>query len=183
MSVCSQLTQTESHTSCIGIHDVSTVKKLLKVVVIEELFSYLNNAFYPSNKDIKNHIYRAQANLRMSKLDQENLLIKMKEWETKSPSSNFHFRPHSINGDTSNNLLFVHQEKWQQDLLVKYGNQISLLDATYKTTKHALYLFFIYTVVGRSMTKLLIYIYIYARAIGIFALVDSLQQKQILNYF
>ena len=166
MSVCSQLTQTESHTSFIGIHDVSTVKKLLKVFVVEELFrdklkpNYLNNAFYPSNKDIKNHIYRAQANLQMSKLDQENLLIKMKEWETKSPSSNFHFRPHSINGDTSNNLLFVHQEKWQQDLLVKYGNQISLLDARYKTTKYALSLFFVcvktnsgYTVVGRSISQ------------------------------
>ena len=67
----------------------------------------------------------------------------MKEWEIKSPSSNFHFHRHSINGDTSNNLLFVHQEKWQQDLLVKYGNQISLLDATYKTTKYALSLFFV----------------------------------------
>lgn len=157
------LTHTENLYLFIGICDVSTVKKILRVYVSEDIFrdkvkpSYLNNSFYPSNNDIKNHIYRAQANLRMSKLDQENLLMKMKEWETKCPSSKFHFRPHSSNGDASKNLLFVHQEKWQQDLLIKYGNQISLLDATYKTTKYALSLFFLcvktnsgYTVVGKS---------------------------------
>lgn len=33
-------------------------------------------------------------------------------------------------------LLYVHQEKWQQRLLVKYGNAMSLLDATYKTTHY-----------------------------------------------
>ena len=41
------------------------------------------------------------------------------------------------------NLLYVHQEKWQQDLLLRYGNTISLIDATYKTTKYDLALFFI----------------------------------------
>jgi hypothetical protein len=40
-------------------------------------------------------------------------------------------------------LLYVHQEKWQQDLLVKYVNTITLLDAAYKTTKYDLALFFV----------------------------------------
>ena len=40
-------------------------------------------------------------------------------------------------------LLWIHQEKWQQELLTKYGNDISLMDATYKTTKYELPLFFI----------------------------------------
>ena len=40
-------------------------------------------------------------------------------------------------------LLYIHQEKWQQDLMLKYGNTISLIDATYKTTKYELPLFFI----------------------------------------
>ena len=39
--------------------------------------------------------------------------------------------------------MYIHQEKWQQDLLLKYGNTISLIDATYKTTKYELPLFFI----------------------------------------
>ena len=40
-------------------------------------------------------------------------------------------------------LLFIHQNTWQQKLLIKYGNTISLLDATYKTTKYELPLFFL----------------------------------------
>ena len=40
-------------------------------------------------------------------------------------------------------LLFVYQAKWQQRLLLKYENELSLLDATYKTTRYALPLFFL----------------------------------------
>ena len=40
-------------------------------------------------------------------------------------------------------LLFVYQAKWQQRLLLKYGNELSLIDATYKTTRYALPLFFL----------------------------------------
>ena len=32
-------------------------------------------------------------------------------------------------------LLWVHHDKWQAELLVKLGNTITLIDATYKTTK------------------------------------------------
>ena len=43
---------------------------------------------------------------------------------------------------TVNNLfLLVHQEKWQKELLAKYGNDISLIDATYKTTRYDIALF------------------------------------------
>lgn len=40
-------------------------------------------------------------------------------------------------------LLWVHQTEWQKQLLNRYGNTISLIDATYKTTKYDLALFFI----------------------------------------
>ena len=43
--------------------------------------------------------------------------------------------------EKSCSFLFVHQEPWQQRLLVRYGNIIALLDATYKTTKYSLPLF------------------------------------------
>ena len=39
--------------------------------------------------------------------------------------------------------MFIHQTKWQQRLLNRYGNELSLLDATYRTTKYALPLFFL----------------------------------------
>ena len=41
-------------------------------------------------------------------------------------------------------LLLVHQEQWQRELLGKYGNEICLIDATYKTTRYAIALFFFY---------------------------------------
>jgi len=40
-------------------------------------------------------------------------------------------------------LLVVHQEKWQKQLLDRYGNTMSMLDATYKTMKYELALFFL----------------------------------------
>ena len=57
-------------------------------------------------------------------------------------------------------LLWVHQEAWQKDLLTKYGNTITLIDATYKTTKYELPLFFLcvktnvnYTVVAEFIVQ------------------------------
>ena len=40
-------------------------------------------------------------------------------------------------------MLFVHQMAWQKRLLLRYGKDICLLDATYKTSKYALPLFFV----------------------------------------
>ena len=40
-------------------------------------------------------------------------------------------------------LPFVHQTKFQSRLLERYGNSTCLLDATYKTTKYSLPLFFV----------------------------------------
>ena len=47
-----------------------------------------------------------------------------------------------ILGNSSNSLLFVYQSKWQMDLIKRYGNKLILLDATHKTTRYALSLFF-----------------------------------------
>ena len=55
-------------------------------------------------------------------------------------------------------LLFVHQSKDQRRLLERYGNEICMLDATYKTTRYSLPLFFVvvktnvdYQIVGSSV--------------------------------
>ena len=40
-------------------------------------------------------------------------------------------------------LLFIHQSTWQRSMLEKYGGEICLLDATYKTTKFAIPLYFL----------------------------------------
>ena len=60
----------------------------------------------------------------------------------------------------SQTLLVVHQECWQKELLAKYGNTLALLDATCKTTKYDLALFFLcvrtnvgYSVVSEFVTQ------------------------------
>ena len=42
-----------------------------------------------------------------------------------------------------NSFLFVCRSKWQKYLLQRYGNELILLDATYKTTRYLLPLFFL----------------------------------------
>jgi len=45
--------------------------------------------------------------------------------------------------EASQTLLLVLQEEWQKRILERYGNTISLIDATYKTTQYDLPLFFV----------------------------------------
>ena len=68
-------------------------------------------------------------------IDQECLEKKVDEWKAADPTLNIFFRP-KLDGDDEKRekFLFVYQTKWQRDLLQKYGNEILLLDATYKTT-------------------------------------------------
>ena len=146
-----------------GITDTAEVKRGLRMYVTSKLNNELgieppptDRAFYPTNDDVRNHILRAKKALELSKLDQENLHLKIEHWKQKT-NGYFYFRPYTKrqNNDSDLNtdvneitdleetLLMVHQEKWQQELLVKYGNNITLLDATYKTTKYDIPLFFI----------------------------------------
>ena len=65
-----------------------------------------------------------------------------------------------ITSKPGESLFFVYQAKWQKRFLLKYGNELSILDATYKTTRYALLLFFLfvktnvnYQVVATFVTK------------------------------
>ena len=84
-----------------NITDVHEVKKLLKYHTDTQLSKELgfkpqahDRAFYPNIIDIKNHVYRAKRALELSKMDQENLRLKIKEWEANDPESTFFFRPY-----------------------------------------------------------------------------------------
>jgi hypothetical protein len=46
-------------------------------------------------------------------------------------------------GTLNKGMLFVYQTQWQKRLLNRYGNELCLLDATYKTTKYCLPLYFL----------------------------------------
>ena len=65
-----------------------------------------------------------------------------------------------ILAEPGNSLLFVYQSKWKGRLLQKYRNELSFLDATYKTTRYGLPLFFLvvktnayYQIVGTFVCK------------------------------
>ena len=97
-----------------------------------------NRRFFPTTMDVRNHMYRATVVCRHSQIDQENLDLKIKKWKEESPDDNFFFRPYCLTSDSvsyqqlqslqeedstdvikisvsdqSNNLLLVHQMKWQ----------------------------------------------------------------------
>ena len=114
-------------------------------------------------------------------MDEEELMSKISLWQEEYPDDQFSFRPHqektsvefnpceddgdivdmsNIKTPSEENLLFVHQTHWQKALLQRYGGEICLLDATYKTTKYSLPLFFLcvktnvdYCIVGSFITQ------------------------------
>ena len=114
-------------------------------------------------------MYRLHVQKRFSKIDQENVAAGIAEWRRESPTDKFFFRPYAEIDDTALNgniesvadkkrescdlrvlsnlsrqkLLVVHQTVFQQHLLRRYGNTACFLDATYKTTKYVLPLFFL----------------------------------------
>ena len=142
-----------------------------------------DRAFYPLNSDIRNHICMAKKALGLSKFDQENLKLKINEWKKTKSDSWFYFRPYQVAEnpevdsldccDSANvpvniekclplekPILYVHQDLWQKNLLLRYGNLLTLMDATYKTTKYSVPLFFLcvktnvsYTVVGEFIVQ------------------------------
>ena len=91
----------------------------------------------------------ALAKLKYSKVDQENVELCVQEWKKSRPGDYFFFRGYGqdVESKLEQKLLFVHQSKEQKRLMRKYGNHIGLLDATYKTTRYAIPLFF---VVGKT---------------------------------
>nr|XP_047127050.1 uncharacterized protein LOC105844598 [Hydra vulgaris] len=124
--------------------------------------------YYPKIQDIRNHMYKAATKLKFSKLDQENLQQKVEEWRNKYPRDKFYYRGYGEVTDhskelevsekfnreneedifsnvlpTKQKLIFIHQTISQKELLYKYGNHICLLDATYKSTRYSIPLFFV----------------------------------------
>lgn len=146
-----------------GITDAVEVQRLLRhhvhhYMCTTDLPDPNDRAYYPVIDDIRNHVSRAKQALKFSVIDQENAEKKIDQWKELSPGSMYHFRPYKTKistctdtthesvdttGMLEESLLWVHQEPWQQHLMLKYGNTICLMDATYKTTRYELPLFFI----------------------------------------
>ena len=162
-----------------GVRKVSEMRRHLEAFVKSDLLvggqvlDKMRRRFFPTNKDIYNHMYRARVAHRFSALDQKNLDALIVQWNKDSPSDAFFYRPHCSNSDGNKEngndskinaeedtppdevpdpapsasedqtLLFCHQTVEQRELLKKYGDQMCLMDATYRTTKYALPLYFL----------------------------------------
>ena len=63
----------------------------------------------------------------------------------------------SSTGPTENKLLFVHQEPWQQELLKRY-RKYSMIDATYRTARYHITLFFFFIVVPANVSVMYMFI-------------------------
>ena len=165
-----------------GIFNFNEVRNRLTEYVESEICASMspedrpsrsNRRFFPPKRDLRNHIFRALTSQKYCKDDQESLRRKIEQWRQGNPNSNFLYRtcsensmPEMPDGDNArenmakeeniikNRFLFVHQEPWQQRLLMRYGKDMVFMDATYKTTKYALPLFFlcVHTNVGYKVT-------------------------------
>ena len=127
-----------------GYSDVAEVQcyldQFVKAEFRDQLPDKTNRTYYPTPTDIRNHMYKARLGLQFSKLDQVNLQELVARWRNEKQNEKFFFRPCSDqqsqdDPNSSESLLWVHQVAWQQELLIRYGNYISLIDATYKTTR------------------------------------------------
>ena len=137
------------------------MQRSLNKYVREDLFSghpekrrpkKTNSRYYPCRQDVRNHIAKAISAVKYCDDDQEASGKKIEDWQTKSPKSNFFYRTRDavINEKDEprprtpeETFLFVHQEPWQQRMLETYGSELALIDATYKTTRYAVPLFFV----------------------------------------
>lgn len=138
----------------------------------ESLPPKTNKRYFPRPKTIRNHMVKATRKLRRSLIDQECLVDKIDQWRQEDPATKIYFRPKEKPGNVDkdehnegnsdsneedldendevkitendgNSILFVYQSEWQQRLLARYGNEMAFLDATYRTTRYALPLFFL----------------------------------------
>ena len=106
-------------------------------------------------EDLRNYMYSTKVAQRYSKLDQENLAGLVQNWKAENPDDSFYLRLFKKSEEDKETVkemvkqmvllegrfLFCHQTKFQKRLLGRYGNDLILLDATYRTTRYAKPLF------------------------------------------
>jgi len=134
-------------------------------VFVKELFGdedcpkQFNRRFFPSKGDIQKLIYRRRRKLLHSLIDQENLSKKIEDWKKENSDDLWFLRLSAsikrplnededfdegvTHKDEEQTLLVVFQSSWQKHLLSRYGKEVVYLDATYRTTRYALPLFFL----------------------------------------
>ena len=133
-----------------GIHSVAEMQRRVHMFV-KSLFGSsplpkpINRRFYPSREDIRQMIYRRRRANMDGLLDQDIVKNTIQSWSSEHPDDFWLYRPSTASTETAcgQQLLLVHQSQWQRRLLLRYGQELVFMDATYKTTQYALPLFFL----------------------------------------
>ena len=82
-----------------GVTSVAEMEWYLQYYVKKELLGGMpapdpgNRRFFPGRIDIYNFMYRASLQMPHSKIDQENLVLKIEDWKKESPRDMFFLRP------------------------------------------------------------------------------------------
>ena len=155
-----------------GVTGVQEMRRHLKEYVEANMFPgrelppTTSRRYFPTTKDIHNHMYRAITKNRLSKCDQTNVAAKVATWKQKNPKDNFFFRPYGKVIDNCGNEKeneSVDEGDEDDEMGVKVTSPLTilsikvlgregfwqgmeticLLDATYKTTRYALPRFFL----------------------------------------
>ena len=142
-----------------GLFNLREIQKALESFVCNDLFKNEgapekpNRLFFPTKEDIRNHYNLAFSKRKLATMDQENVSCLVDKWlATGDVNDKIFFRQYiagsygSVNEVESSpmdenvplvkskqTMLFVHLMAWQQRLLMRYGQDICLLYATYKT--------------------------------------------------
>ena len=137
-----------------GVNSAPEMKRHVRIFV-RNLFApnplpkTINRRFFPSREDLRKMIYRRRTKNLRGLLDQEFLQQKINSWKQQRPDDCWFYRPSTgvaSEEDGSNedqSFLLVFQTAWQRYLLKRYGNEMVFLDATYRTTRYAVPLFFL----------------------------------------
>ena len=146
--------------------DSSNVREIERTLASYAKFELFKDEQPPTSSNRRlNHHYKAYTRKKLAVLDQDNVakLVEQFKGECKAANEIF-FRPYLSGAGTNNRehiddhsngeickpklpseqtLLLIHQMEWQKRLLFRYSQEICLMDATYKTSKYSVPLFFI----------------------------------------
>lgn len=110
--------------------------------------------YFPSRDDDRKLVYRQWQRLVHGLLDQEVLAEFIQHWQSERLDDKWFFKPAadvrvssddcvSDASENKSSFLLIYQVVWQQHLLSLYSKELVFMDATYKTSKYAVPMFFV----------------------------------------
>ncbi|XP_033724752.1 uncharacterized protein LOC117314759 isoform X1 [Pecten maximus] len=160
-----------------GVTSVAEMSRHLRVFVDTHLFldktkpASSDAVYYPADETIRKHVYKAQLRRRYSKLDQENLIQQVSEWQQNYPDDNFSFMPASpatthlgdedikvecleqddddeiypqlVTQTEATEFFFCHQTQFQRHLLCMGIHCVCLMPLTVQQSMHYHFFFWL----------------------------------------